>query len=57
MRVRVEEKVANLVIDKVIAINFVVQEVIDKLNWLTEKLPKPYNATWANDFVIHVTHR
>lgn len=55
-RVRVEEKVANLVIDRGSGINFVVQEVIDKLHWPTKTLLKPYKVTWPNGFVISVTH-
>ena len=43
-RVRVEDKSANLIIDNGSAINFVVQEVSDKLHWPTEKLPKPYQS-------------
>ena len=44
-RARVEDKSANLIIDNGSAINFVAQEVIDELQWLTEKLPKPYQVT------------
>ena len=48
-RVREEDKSVNLIIDNGSAINFVGQKVI-------EKLPKPYQVTWSNDFVILVTH-
>ena len=53
----VVDKAVNVVIDNGSAINFVAQEVIDKLNLPTEKLPKPYQATWPNGHVIPVTHR
>ena len=56
-RVRVKDKSVNLIIDNGSAINFVAQEVIDKLNLPTEKLPKPYQVTWFNGRVIPVTHR
>ena len=50
-RVRVENKSANLIIDNGNAINFLAQEVIDKLHWPTEKLHKPYQVTWSNGHV------
>ena len=56
-RVKCEDRLANLVIDNDISINFVAQEVIDKLHWPTEKLAKPYKVTWSNGSVIRVTHR
>ena len=56
-RVTVKDKSANLIIDNGSAINFVAQEVNDKLHWPTKKLPKPYLVTWSNGHVIPVTHR
>ena len=56
-RVIVIGKAVNVVIDNGSAINFVAQEVIDKLNLPTEKLPKPYQVTWSTGHVIPVTHR
>lgn len=53
-RVRVEEKITNLVIDNVSAINLVEKEVIDKIHWPSEELSNPYKVPWANDFVILV---
>ena len=47
------DKSVNLIIDNGSAINSVAQEVIDKLNLPTEKLPKPYQVTC---YVIPVTH-
>ena len=41
-QVRCEARLANLVIDHGSAINFLAQEVIDKLHRPTEKLLKPY---------------
>ena len=57
MRVRVEDKSVNLIIDNGSAINFLVQEVINKLNLPTEKLPKFYQVAWSNGYVIPMTHR
>ena len=56
-RVTVEDKSAELIIDNGSAINFVAQEVIDKLHWQTKKLSKPYQVTWSNGHVIPMTHR
>ena len=56
-QVRVEDKRTNLIIDDGRAINFVAQEVIDKLHWPTQKLHKPYQVTQSNGHVIPVTHR
>eukprot|EP00268_Persea_americana_P061506 TRINITY_DN7781_c0_g1_i8.p1 TRINITY_DN7781_c0_g1~~TRINITY_DN7781_c0_g1_i8.p1 ORF type:complete len:213 (+),score=32.51 TRINITY_DN7781_c0_g1_i8:230-868(+) len=50
--VRCKGKLANLVIDRSSAINFIAQEVIDKLHWPSKKLLKPYRVTWANDVII-----
>lgn len=57
-RVKCEGKLTNLVIGRGNMIDFVAQEVIDRLYWPTEKLLKPYNykVTWANDSIILVTH-
>ena len=55
MRVRVEDKSANLIIDNGSAMNFVAQEVIDKLHWPIEKLLMPYQVTWSNGHIIPVT--
>ena len=55
-RVRVKDKSVNVIIENGSAINLVTQEVIDKLNLPTEKLPKPYQVTWSNGYVIPVTH-
>lgn len=44
-------------IDNGSAINVVAQEIIDKLYFSTEKLPKPYKVTRSNGDVIPVTHR
>ena len=57
MRVIVIDKAVNVVIDNGSVINFVAQEVIDKLYLPTEKLPKPYQVTWSNGHVIPVTHK
>ena len=35
----------------------VTQEVTDKLNLPTEKLPKPYQVAWSTGRVIPVTHK
>ena len=55
--VRVKDNSVNLIIDKGSAFNFDAQEVIDKLNFPTEKLPKPYEVTRSNGYVSPVTHR
>ena len=47
-QIRVEDKSANLIIDNGSAMNFVAQEVIDKLHWPIEKLHKPYQVTWSH---------
>ena len=54
-RVRIKDKSVNVIIDNGSAINFVSQEVIDKLNLPTDKLLKPYQVTWYNGYVIPVT--
>ena len=48
---------ANLVIERDSAINFVKQEVIDELHWSTKMLLKLYKVTWTNDYAIPMTHR
>eukprot|EP00268_Persea_americana_P068048 TRINITY_DN9429_c0_g1_i9.p1 TRINITY_DN9429_c0_g1~~TRINITY_DN9429_c0_g1_i9.p1 ORF type:complete len:208 (-),score=37.91 TRINITY_DN9429_c0_g1_i9:651-1274(-) len=53
----VVDKAVNVVIDNGSAINFVAQEVTDKLNLPTEKLPKPYQVAWSTGHVISMTHR
>lgn len=55
MQVKFEDRLANLVIYNGSAINFIVQEVIDKLYWPTEKLLKAYNVTFSNGSIIPVT--
>ena len=46
-RVIVVDKGVNVIIDNGSVINFIAQEVIDKLNLPTEKLPKPYQVKWS----------
>ena len=57
MRVRVKDKSLNVIIDNGNAINFVAQEVMDKLNLPTEKLSKPCQVTWSYGHIIPVNHR
>ena len=56
-RVKCDDRLANLVIDSDSVINFVAQEVIDKLHWPTVKLVKPYKVTLSNGSLILATHR
>ena len=46
-----------MVIDNDSAINFVAQEVIDKLHSPTEKLAKPYKVIWSNGSLILMVHK
>lgn len=53
--VRCEGILCNLIIDCGFEINFVMQEVIHKLQLSTEKLWKPYRVAWVDDFIIPIT--
>lgn len=44
--------VPNLVIDIDSAIDFVAQRVVDKLRWLTEKLPKVQNPKMSHGIMV-----